>query len=258
MNNYIEKVYILIKQLKEENKKLEKVSSTVEKSVGPELIVATLPLDAAQNLIVQYITKSKAFKNGSKPNIGDFKRSYGYGKVIGIKSLDDKVQTRIDFNPDKGYHFHFEDYRKDKPVNYCVIINNMTQKAYEEYIDTLSKRFSNLAPKDIKEESMEVLFYKKYKVNIELLKTVKKIYNYDLLNNINPYDNLNPEPFELICTLEQLIQKGISPKYRTFLNNYLNRSGIYSNFDGFCDYLRYFKNYIANRDEEIFSSLKSK
>ena len=98
------------------------------------------------------MAKSKAFVNGNKPNVGDFKRSYGYNKVIGVQSLDGKVSTRIDFNPSKGYHYHFEDYRK-KPINYCFLISDMNEKTYEKYIDTLTKRH----PITVKEEEAEAL-----------------------------------------------------------------------------------------------------
>lgn len=254
MKEQLDKVWKLIRKIKERQSILDE-TTTPNVNDGSEIIVGSYPFDEVQNIIVNYIIKSKAFINGNKPNIGTFKRSYGYGKVIGIESLDGKIQTRIDFNPNKGYHYHFEDYRKNKPVNYCILINDMTEKTYETYIDLLTKRYPHFIKQDenIKEDSIEILFYKNNQDNIELVKMIKKICNYSFLNNLNSFDIFRLDPFELICFVEYMIlEYNVSPKYRIFLDEYLQIANMYSTIDNFINYLSFYKKYLSISDEEIF------
>lgn len=259
MNSYLQQAYSLIKELRAENNRLEEAASKADSHEGPEVVVGSYPLDEATNLIVQYIENSKAFKNGSKPNLGTFARSYGYGKVVGISSLDGKVKTRIDFSPDKGYHYHFEDYRKKKSVNYCVLINNMNEKAYEHYINSLTKRYAEYSSKNNDNEyelPLEFLFYRKNKVNIALLKTIKRIYPYSFLDTIDPSNNLEPDLFELICYVEELIDNGLTSKYRNILEDYYAIAERYSNWKGFLNYLDYCKIFASLEEEQTIKSHK--
>ena len=101
-----------------------------------EKIVGPLPFHQAESLLAKLIYDSGAFSGGSYPVVGRLKKSYGYKKVIGIQSFDKKVRTRIDYDPDKGYHFNFEnDYTGEK---ICILINNLTRSQYENYINKLT------------------------------------------------------------------------------------------------------------------------
>ena len=101
-----------------------------------EITTFPMPFSQAENYLSQLISQSGAFYNGSKPVIGRLKRSYGCGKVIGVQSLDNQVVTRIDYDPEKGYHFNFVDYRYNKKI--CILISDMTEDMYRNYVDRLT------------------------------------------------------------------------------------------------------------------------
>ena len=75
LDEKISVVYSYLKSLKERTAELNKVSFSVHE--GPEIVIAAQPFDLVLKQVVQYMAKSKAFVNGSNPNIGDFRRSYG-------------------------------------------------------------------------------------------------------------------------------------------------------------------------------------
>lgn len=112
----------------------------MSKTHATEICTVPMSFDMAQNYLAQLIDKSGAFINGSIPVIGRLKKSYGCGKVIGISSFDRKVSTRIDYDPIKGYHFNFVNYYTNEKI--AIIINNMTQKMYENYIDAMTTRLN--------------------------------------------------------------------------------------------------------------------
>ena len=112
----------------------------MEKVIGP------MPFDHAVIYLVGLKDNSQSFIGGARPVIGRLKMSYGYKKIIGTISLDNKVRTRIDYDPIKGYHFNFENDNTEEKV--CILINDMTKEQYEKYIDNLSKgRGVDLTPK---------------------------------------------------------------------------------------------------------------
>lgn len=102
-----------------------------------EVMTGPMPFSQAERCLAGLITSSGSFSGGSKPVVGRLKTSYGYGKVIGIKSFDNKVYTRIDFDPEKGYHFNFINDNTGEKI--CILINDMTASQYNAYIDMLTK-----------------------------------------------------------------------------------------------------------------------
>lgn len=90
----------------------------------------------AEAYLAQLKDQSGAFFGGSKPVVGRLKGSYGCGKIIGSSSFDNQVVTRIDFDPSKGYHFNFIDYRTNQKI--AIIISDMNENMYRRYIDRLT------------------------------------------------------------------------------------------------------------------------
>lgn len=101
-----------------------------------ERIVGPVSFHKAEKLLADLIYKSGAFSGGSYPVVGRLKTSYGYKKVIGVQSFDKKVRTRIDYDPDKGYHFNFENDLTGEKI--CILIDDLTPSQYEAYIDQLT------------------------------------------------------------------------------------------------------------------------
>lgn len=88
--------------------------------------------ESARNTLMKELDKSGAFANGSVPYNGRLESSYGYDRQIGRQSLDGKVRWRLDYDPDKGVHYNFEDFsggKGDKAVKIEIPINI----SYEEY-----------------------------------------------------------------------------------------------------------------------------
>ena len=101
-----------------------------------EIVTMPMPLSEAEYYLSRLIDSSGAFLMGSKPNICRLRKSYAYGKVHGIKSFDNQVVTRIDYDPEKGYHFNFVDHRNHQKI--CILISDMTEESYRSYIDRLN------------------------------------------------------------------------------------------------------------------------
>ena len=101
-----------------------------------EIIKGPFTYDQARNFLAKLMDESESFKGGSRPVVGRLKSSYGYKKIIGIKSFDNKVYTRIDYDPDKGVHFNFVD--DNAGVKICILIKDMTEEQYHKYVDNLT------------------------------------------------------------------------------------------------------------------------
>ncbi len=99
-------------------------------------IIGPMPFHQVEVLLAQLIYRSDSFHSGCNPVVGRLKSSYGYQKIIGISSFDNKVYTRIDYDDEKGFHYHFtDDHNGD---NICILIQDMNQKQYQRYIDQLT------------------------------------------------------------------------------------------------------------------------
>ena len=101
-----------------------------------EIIVGPMTLYEAEAYLVKLMNESDAFHGGSRPVIGRLKTSYGYHKVIGVKSFDNSVYTRIDYDPMKGYHFNFINDNTGEKI--CIILSGMDKRQYEKYINRLT------------------------------------------------------------------------------------------------------------------------
>ena len=123
-----------------------------EKCIGP------MSLDDAEDELARLMDESNAFHNGSFPVVGRLKTSYGYKKVIGVKSFDNKVYTRLDFDPEKGFHFNFTDDNTGE--NICILINDMNESQYKHYIDALCAGKSPIIP--TKRRVQYIIDYKNY------------------------------------------------------------------------------------------------
>ena len=101
-----------------------------------EIIKGPFSYMQARNFLTKLMDESQAFKGGSRPFVGGLKASYGYKKIIGVKSFDNKVYTRIDYDPEKGFHFNFVDDNTGSKI--CILIDDMTEEQYKKYIDNLT------------------------------------------------------------------------------------------------------------------------
>ena len=88
--------------------------------------------DRARNTLINELDKTRAFTNGSMPYNGRLESSYGYNKQIGKESLDGKVRWILDYDPDKGVHYNFEDFTNGKGVN-AVKIAIPIDISYSDY-----------------------------------------------------------------------------------------------------------------------------
>ncbi|WP_155840171.1 polymorphic toxin-type HINT domain-containing protein [Butyrivibrio sp. MC2021] len=86
----------------------------VHNACGEQVLESQTSHDNARKVLIDELDKMGAFKNGSKPNIGSLESSYGYGKVIGRKSLDGKVCWRLDYDPVKGVHYNIDSWLNGK------------------------------------------------------------------------------------------------------------------------------------------------
>lgn len=87
------------------------------------------------------LDKSGAFTNGSQPYTGRLESSYGYEQTIGRQSLDGKTRWRLDYDPDKGVHYNFEDFSKgkgSKAVKIAIPID-INYKQYKSIIDLFNR-----------------------------------------------------------------------------------------------------------------------
>ncbi len=77
----------------------------------------------------------------AKPLIGRLKASAGHGKTVGFQSADGKLRLRLDFDPAKGPHFNFEDFRYGKGSNAVKIALPFegNEKAFRSYLKLLNK-----------------------------------------------------------------------------------------------------------------------
>ena len=72
---------------------------------------------------------------------GRLESSYGYDRQIGRQSLDGKVRWRLDYDPDKGVHYNFEDFsggKGDKAVKIEIPIN-ISYERYKSIIDWFNR-----------------------------------------------------------------------------------------------------------------------
>ena len=77
----------------------------------------------------------------SKPVYGRLKTSYGYNKIIGRQSADDKRRWRLDWDETKGPHINVEDFskgKKSKAIKIAIPFEG-NKKAYRSYIKQLNK-----------------------------------------------------------------------------------------------------------------------
>jgi len=112
-----------------------------------EIVLGPFKFSDAEKLVAKLMDASGAFRGGANPLVGRLKKSYGYGKIIGVRSFDNKVSVRIDFEPDtknddgtvvkgKGYHFNFSNDNTGEKI--CVLICDIGEKTYQGYIDRLT------------------------------------------------------------------------------------------------------------------------
>ena len=147
-----------------------------------------MPFHQAEALLAQLIYRSESFHFGCNPVMGRLKSSYGYQKIIGISSFDNKVYTRIDYDEEKGFHYHFNDDHNGDSI--CVLIQDMDMKQYRRYIDQLTngRNLSKRKKRHIhrKEELAEEIF----QMLEEGIEPPPSIY-YDLLPLEQTKDNPN-------------------------------------------------------------------
>ena len=79
-----------------------------------EIIVGPMLFAQAKKYLVELMEESGAFRGGSKPAIGRLKKSYGFGKIVGCKSFDNKVSTRLDYDEENGYHLILSTQKPEK------------------------------------------------------------------------------------------------------------------------------------------------
>lgn len=194
-----------------------------------EEILNPVPLALAERKLAQLMDESGEFPNGyKKPYYGNLKISYGYNKVIGYISINNKVRTRIDYDPDKGYHFNFEDSRIKPAKKICIPISDMNEKGYEHYIDMLTRKY----------ESNNIYSYN-FKQNADLICSLKSLHSYDFLSQVDPNENIKSDTFNLIYSVEELIQDNkLKEGHRELLNNYLNQDGYNANITRFKSYIK--------------------
>ena len=97
--------------------------------------------ESARNTLMKEVDKTGAFTNGSVPYNGRLESSYGYDRQIGRQSLDGKVRWRLDYDPDKGVHYNFEDFsggKCDKAVKIEIPIN-ISYERYKSIIDWFNR-----------------------------------------------------------------------------------------------------------------------
>lgn len=149
----------------------------------------TYPMTFAQAevYLARLIAASGAFRGGSKPVIGRLKKSYGFGKVIGIKSFDNSVYTRIDYDPDKGYHFNFINDRTGEKI--CILISDMDEYQYRAYIDRLTRGRGTIDP--TKRPTLDMVDVEAYKDVDSFISLIESLYegaNFDDI--VEYYDSL--------------------------------------------------------------------
>ena len=99
-----------------------------------EIVEKPRSFSDSENRIAELMTKSGAFAFGSEPYIGRLRKSYGYGKKIGVKSkINPNIRTRLDYDEEKGVHYNFENL--DTKEKICIPINDMDYEAYKKFID---------------------------------------------------------------------------------------------------------------------------
>lgn len=97
--------------------------------------------ESARNTLMNEVDKSGAFTNGSQPYTGRLESSYGYEQKIGRQSLDGKTRWRLDYDPDKGVHYNFEDFSKgkgSKAVKIAIPID-INYEQYKSIIDLYNR-----------------------------------------------------------------------------------------------------------------------
>lgn len=101
-----------------------------------EIIKGPFSYNQARVFLAKLMDESRSFKGGSHPVVGRLNSSYGYKKIIGVNSFDNKTYTRIDYDPEKGVHFNFVD--DNAGVKICILIKDMTEEQYKKHIDNLT------------------------------------------------------------------------------------------------------------------------
>ncbi|WP_242993622.1 RHS repeat-associated core domain-containing protein [Lachnotalea glycerini] len=120
-------------ETKTSTKLTEHQDSSSKGSGGHEITYPTEKShESARNTLMNEVDKSGAFTNGSQPYTGRLESSYGYEQKIGRQSLDGKTRWRLDYDPDKGVHYNFEDFSKGKG-NKAVKIAIPIDINYEQY-----------------------------------------------------------------------------------------------------------------------------
>ena len=105
--------------------------------MGKEIVIGPFPFEKAKKRLANIQYHSGKFKTGGRPYIGDLETSYGYGKKIGLVSLDKKVRTRIDWDEEKHAHFNYEDFEHDFKI--CILISDLTYPQYKRFVKNLNK-----------------------------------------------------------------------------------------------------------------------
>lgn len=99
-------------------------------------------LHEARRMLRNLMEQSGKFFDGAFPFVGTLKKSYGFGKKIGMISYDKSIRFRIDYDRDKGVHFNYEDFSFGKEtLKICIIVKGMSYAHYKRYIDRTNKGF---------------------------------------------------------------------------------------------------------------------
>ena len=148
-----------------------------------EVMTNPMPFVQAEVYLARLIANSGAFRGGSRPVIGRLKKSYGYGKVIGIKSFDNSVYTRIDYDPDKGYHFNFINDNTGQKI--CILISDIDEYQYRAYIDRLTNGRGTIDP--TKRPIMSSIMPEDFENDDLLISYYESLYEYDSFDDIVEY-----------------------------------------------------------------------
>ena len=111
-----------------------------------EIVVYAETLEEATKYLNNLIVNSGRFMNGGYPCLCKMgSNDVAFKRKVGMESFDHQVRYRIDWDPQKGVHFNYEDFLGvgDGPFVHdykvCIVIGNMTREQYIKYINSLNK-----------------------------------------------------------------------------------------------------------------------
>ncbi len=139
----ISKAYLEVERLYKEDNQIKEVDyedyyrkAYMSHGKG-EQVIGPVSYEEAIHIIRNLRDQKGVFYSGGNSNIGRLSVSYGNQKKIGMKSKDNLVEYRMDYDPEKGVHFNYED--KENEYKLCIVIKGWGYPQYQKYIDKLDK-----------------------------------------------------------------------------------------------------------------------